>query len=121
MSLQDASSLPALIGVDPPDRSDQSATTLLSLRTRGSEGVVAGVVHRGARDSIAVRLEALGFVAGERVRVVATGPLGGEPLVVLVGSARFALRHAEADRVLMQDVDGAGVAGVAGVRRASHG
>ena len=39
------------------------------------------------------------MVPGEAVRVVATGPLGGEPLVVLVGFSRFALRYSEAARV----------------------
>ncbi len=71
----------------------------LSDLVRGQAGVVAGVEHLGTRDTIAERLEALGLVPGEPVRVVATGPFGGEPLVVQVGSTRFALRHAEARRV----------------------
>ena len=68
---------------------------------RGSAGVVAAIERHGPGDAIAERLEALGFVPGEPVRVVATGPLGGEPLVVLIGSTRFALRRAEAHRVLL--------------------
>jgi ferrous iron transport protein A len=58
----------------------------------------------GSVDPIAERLRELGFVAGEPVRVVASGPLGGEPLLVQVGFTRFALRKAEAARVrVMQE------------------
>lgn len=50
-------------------------------------------------DPIARRLRDLGFVAGEAVRVVARAPLGGDPLLVQIGSTRFALRLGEAARV----------------------
>lgn len=50
-------------------------------------------------DPIARRIEDLGFVAGEPVRVIARGLLGGNPLVVQVGYTRFALRREEARRV----------------------
>lgn len=53
-------------------------------------------------DLIARRLRELGFVPGELVRVVALGPLGGDPLLVQVGYTRFALRRAEAARVLVE-------------------
>jgi len=82
-------------------RDEPFVTRPLSMSVRGAAGIVARVEHLGASDAIAERLEAIGFVPGEPVRVVATGPLGGEPLVVLVGSTRFALRHAEAARVLL--------------------
>ncbi len=42
------------------------------------------------------RLAELGFVPGEPVAVVARAWPGGDPLVVRVGEARFALRRAEA-------------------------
>ena len=80
---------------------DAAPTLALNQMAKGRRGTVARVAYQGAADSIAERLEALGFVPGEAVSVVATGPLGGEPIVVLVGSARFALRHAEAARVLL--------------------
>ena len=82
-------------------RDEPFVTRRLSASLRGSAGVVAAVERQGSSDRIAERLEALGFVPGEPVRLVATGPLGGEPLVVLIGSTRFALRHAEAHRVLL--------------------
>ena len=50
-------------------------------------------------DPIAQRLRELGFVSGEPVRIVAVGPLGGDPLLVQIGSTRFALRRSEAARV----------------------
>lgn len=52
-----------------------------------------------ANDAIARRLRELGFVDGEDVRVVAHGPLGGEPMLVQVGFTRFALRRSEAARI----------------------
>ncbi|UHQ18518.1 ferrous iron transport protein A [Lysobacter sp. KIS68-7] len=53
-------------------------------------------------DAIARRLRELGFVAGEPVEVLAAGPIGAEPLLVQVGFTRFALRRAEADRVVVR-------------------
>ena len=52
-----------------------------------------------AADPIAQRLRDLGFVDGEPVRVVAIGPMGGDPVLIQIGYTRFALRRAEADRV----------------------
>ncbi|MHB1214864.1 MAG: FeoA family protein [Thiobacillus sp.] len=41
-------------------------------------------------------LQEIGFIAGERVMVMARAQPGGDPLVVRVGSSTFALRIAEA-------------------------
>ncbi|PXV56119.1 ferrous iron transport protein A [Dyella jiangningensis] len=54
-----------------------------------------------ASDAIAQRLRDLGFVSGEPVRMVAQGPLGADPLLIQIGSTRFALRRKEAERVLV--------------------
>ena len=43
-----------------------------------------------------LRLLEIGFLPGERVRVVARSPGGGDPLAVRVGSSTFALRRREA-------------------------
>jgi ferrous iron transport protein A len=62
----------------------------------------AHVVHVEAvddADAIARRLRDLGFVQGEAVRIVATGPFGADPLLVRIGHTRFALRRTEAARV----------------------
>lgn len=72
----------------------------------GDSGVVEAVDTQADPDPIATRLGELGFVSGEPVRLVARGPLGGDPLLIQVGFTRFALRRAEAERV--QLVNGAG-------------
>ncbi|MEG2804840.1 FeoA family protein [Stenotrophomonas sp.] len=64
--------------------------------------LVDSVQELHANDAIARRLKELGFVKGEDVRLVALGPIGGEPLLVQVGFTRFALRRSEAKRVLLQ-------------------
>lgn len=76
--------------------------TLAELPSR-TPGIVESVEDHAPNDVIARRLRELGFVAGEPVQVVATGPLGGEPILVQVGFTRFALRRAEAARVRLRD------------------
>ena len=66
--------------------------------------IVADVLDQAPNDSIARRLRELGFVAGERVEIVAAGPLGAEPLLVQIGFTRFALRRSEAERVVLREV-----------------
>lgn len=68
----------------------------------GNTAVVSGVEDVGSADPIARRLRDLGFVAGEPVRLVAQGPVGGDPLLVQVGFTRFALRRAEAQRIVVR-------------------
>jgi ferrous iron transport protein A len=62
---------------------------------------VESVLELTPNDAIARRLRELGFVAGERVEVVATGPFGAEPMLVQIGFTRFALRRSEAARVIL--------------------
>jgi ferrous iron transport protein A len=71
----------------------------LSDLPKGTAAMVDRVDDAHAADAIAQRLRDLGFVQGERVRVVATGPLGADPLLIQIGYTRFALRRAEAARV----------------------
>jgi ferrous iron transport protein A len=71
----------------------------LSDLPKGAPAVVDRVDDAHAADPIAQRLRDLGFVAGEPVRVVAVGPMGGDPLLIQIGFTRFALRRAEAARV----------------------
>ncbi|WP_286071847.1 FeoA family protein [Stenotrophomonas sp. 57] len=66
-----------------------------------TSAVVESVQDLHANDAIARRLRELGFVKGEEVRLVAKGPVGGEPLLVQVGFTRFALRITEAKRVVV--------------------
>lgn len=71
----------------------------LSELSKGASAIVAGVEDAHLADPIARRLRDLGFVPGELVRVVARAPMGGDPLLILIGSTRFALRRNEAARV----------------------
>lgn len=66
-----------------------------------TSAVVESVQDLHSNDAIARRLRELGFVKGEEVRLVAKGPVGGEPLLVQVGFTRFALRISEAKRVVV--------------------
>jgi len=62
---------------------------------------VRAVEDAAPGDVIARRLRDLGFVDGEPVRIVAKGPVQGDPLLIQIGYTRFALRRAEAARVLV--------------------
>ncbi|SDR61935.1 FeoA family protein [Paraburkholderia tuberum] len=75
----------------------------LSDLPQGTPAVVEHVQDTHASDSIAQRLRDLGFVPGEPVRVVACGPWGADPILILIGSTRFALRRAEANRVSVRE------------------
>ncbi|WP_313953472.1 FeoA family protein [Accumulibacter sp.] len=72
---------------------------------RGHEGTVSSgglaASDEGSDRELALRLFEIGFVDGERVRVVARGFPGGEPIAVRVGGTIFALRRFEAERVLV--------------------
>jgi len=71
----------------------------LSELAKGATAVIHDVEDSQLNDPISRRLRELGFVRGEPVRVVAQGPIGGEPLLIEIGFTRFALRRAEAARV----------------------
>lgn len=79
----------------------------LSELKKGASAVVREVEDAHAADPIARRLRELGFVHGEPVRLVAHGPIGGDPLLVQIGFTRFALRRSEAERVLVMEGDAA--------------
>jgi ferrous iron transport protein A len=71
----------------------------LSELANGATAVIHDVEDSQLNDPISRRLRELGFVRGEPVRIVAQGPIGGDPLLVEIGFTRFALRRAEAARV----------------------
>jgi ferrous iron transport protein A len=71
---------------------------------KGASAVVERVEDAHANDPIAQRLRDLGFVEGERVKLVARGPVGADPLLVQIGYTRFALRRSEAARVTVQEM-----------------
>jgi ferrous iron transport protein A len=111
MALSTAAPCEAAIPIGVMKAADPSAPRRLVDLPIGEEGIVAGVERRADADPIAGRLAELGFVSGEPVRLVAKGPVGGDPLVVQVGYTRFALRRAEAARLLLQQAAGGGKPG----------
>ncbi|CAK7193435.1 hypothetical protein COMNV_01650 [Commensalibacter sp. Nvir] len=68
----------------------------------GKNSIIERVEDAKSHDLIAARLRDLGFVSGETVKVVACGPFGGNPIAVLIGSSRFALRRSEAARIIIR-------------------
>jgi ferrous iron transport protein A len=73
----------------------------LSELAKGATAVIDHVQDIQTNDPISRRLRDLGFVHGEPVRVVASAPIGGDPILVEIGYTRFALRRAEAARVTL--------------------
>ena len=108
----DAASLDADVAVAPCERraaaqADTRATVPLTALARNATGTVAGVrlasagSATGADDErMALRLMEIGFVQGARLRVIAFGQPGDDPIGVRVGGrggvSTFALRRQEA-------------------------
>lgn len=88
-------------GASEPAPSYRGTELMLYLDTlpMGTPAVIEKVEQRASLDPIATRLAELGFVPGEAVQVVATGPMGRDPIAVRLGTSRFALRRGEAARV----------------------
>ena len=82
------------IGDDAGDQ-DPAGIPLGDLAT-GALARVLSVSGAGASRDLKRRLAELGFLPGERVKIVARGFLGREPLAVRIGTGTFALRRFEA-------------------------
>jgi ferrous iron transport protein A len=87
-------------------RINGKASMVLSELPTGAEAIVESVQDVAPGDAVARRLRDLGFVAGEAIRLLTRGPLGGDPLLVQVGYTRFAMRGGEAARVRLRRHDG---------------
>jgi ferrous iron transport protein A len=74
---------------------------LLSQLPNGASALVDHVFSGAPEVSAAnvQRLEELGFITGEPVRMLRRGPGGREPLAVQIGETQFALRLVEAQSV----------------------
>ncbi|MDP3856368.1 MAG: FeoA family protein [Stagnimonas sp.] len=74
-----------------------TAVALSSLKTGEEAIVVALQPPQGQQDhGLLLRLMEIGFLPGERLRVIARALPGGEPIAVRLGHATFALRGFEA-------------------------
>ena len=73
----------------------------LTALKKGCSATVTGLAPASCSDdeNIRLRLLELGFVSGERVRVIAEGFPGRDPIAVRLGTATFALRRHEAAMV----------------------
>jgi ferrous iron transport protein A len=85
------------------------APTLMNLDAlaAGQSGTVVHVAPGNPDDTedgadLQRRLMELGFVPGERIRMLKRGMPGGEPLAIKVGNATFALRRFEAALIAIQ-------------------
>ena len=76
----------------------------LSQLAKNTLAIVLSVQQHDDVDPIAKRLNELGFVSGETIRLITRAPFGGDPILVQVGFTRFALRVSEAERVLVKEV-----------------
>jgi Fe2+ transport system protein FeoA len=65
----------------------------------GDRGIIVALVSSTVLRETTMRMMALGFRVGRRIRVVAAGPFGGGPWAVEVGGRVFALRRHEASHI----------------------
>jgi ferrous iron transport protein A len=83
------------------------APTLTTLDTLpvGKSGTVIHLAPGSQADAgvdVSRRLMELGFVPGERIRMLKRGVPGGDPMAVRVGESTFALRRFEAALISIQ-------------------
>ena len=76
----------------------------LDALAEGGSGIVVHVAPMLLGDGVdlARRLMELGFIPGERIRMLKRGMPGGDPLAVKVGNSTFALRRFEAALISIQ-------------------
>lgn len=83
----------------------------LTMLKQGQSAVITAIspslnaghaVAHEALDAISNRLITLGFIPGEKVRVLAKGLFGQDPILVQIGFTRFALRRTEAARIRVE-------------------
>jgi len=53
-------------------------------------------------DQVSLRLKELGFLPGAKLKVIGFGLFGGDPLAVQVNGTKFALRRAEAAKIVVE-------------------
>lgn len=93
----------ALAGFGPESQASSASACALSELGRDQVGVIEQIqmpnLPHGHGRALVLRLLELGFVPGERVRIIATGPGGREPIAVRVAGTTFALRLHEAEHI----------------------
>jgi ferrous iron transport protein A len=93
--------------MDTAVRSQSVDTSVPIALSQLRPGMAATIVAVGSAtegvNQLELRLLELGFIAGERVEVVAESRPGRDPFVVRVGSTQFALRRCEAQNIWVED------------------
>lgn len=59
----------------------------------------------GHDDQVTLRLKELGFLPGARLKVIGFGLLGRDPMAVQINGTKFALRRAEASKILVSPLE----------------
>ena len=88
-------------------RDEDASPYCFSLSTfkPGTAGIVVSVGTHGQEiGAIERRLIELGFIAGERVQVIAEARPGRDPFVVRIGQTMLALRRREAQSIWVEPV-----------------
>lgn len=90
--------LPAEVDTLPGGVAATASGMKLADLATGAEARVVSVSPVGSSASVELgrRLAELGFLPGEKLRIVARGFLGREPIAVRIGTGTFALRLFEA-------------------------
>jgi ferrous iron transport protein A len=93
--------------MDTAVQSQRIDTTVPTPLSALRPGMVATIVAVGSATegvtALELRLLELGFIAGERVEVVAEARPGRDPFVIRVGNSQFALRRCEAQNIWVED------------------
>jgi ferrous iron transport protein A len=90
----------------PPEADPPRAPTSLDRLGLNKPALVCSIdpAAAGQPPERARQLADIGFVPGERVAVLTRAWPGNDPLVVLVGHSRFALRSAEAACIQVREI-----------------
>lgn len=91
-----------------PAASDaQSSSSSLARLSKGDQACISAIASPSNEEQLSLRdrLEELGFLPGEMVRVVATAFPSGDPIAVRIGNTTFALRRHEAEMIFIDSVN----------------
>ena len=83
---------------------DQTSTAVcLTQLIKGDQGHITGLISSDTPEQLMLRqrLEELGFLPGETLRVVARSFPANDPIAVRIGNSTFALRRHEAEMIYL--------------------
>lgn len=97
-----------MTAVHPPLTSAATATCRLDQCPKHACVQIVALLQQplfGTQDErVTLRLKELGFLPGTQLTVIGFGLLGHDPLAVQVNGTKFALRRAEASKILVTEV-----------------